>query len=290
MRLHGNAKTTPMARVLIVQRVEAEGWTVEETAEAFGVSTRTVHKWRKRLRQEGLAGAEDRSSVPGRIPHRTQERRVAVILRLRQQRWTQVAIAQRLRMPRSTVGAVVRRHNLGRLPPLNPPPPVIRYERARAGELLHVDIKALGRFGQVGHRIHGDQRRRSRGVGWEHAHVCIDDASRVAYVEVLPTATAADAVAFMRRALRWFGGHGVPVQRVMTDNGAAYISRPFAALCAELKLRHIRTRPYTPRTNGKAERFIQTLLREWAYVRPYRSSARRQRALPSEKNRAQRRP
>lgn len=269
-----------MARVLIVQRVEAEGWTVEETAEAFGVSTRTVHKWRKRLREEGPAGAADGSSAPWRIPHRTQERRVAAILRLREQRWTQAAIAQRLQMPRSTVGAVLRRHNLGRLPPLNAPPPVIRYERARAGELLHVDIKALGRIGQIGHRIHGDQRRRSRGVGWEHAHVCIDDASRVAYVEVLPTATAADAVAFMRRALQWFGSHGIPAERVMTDNGAAYISQTFAALCAELKLRHIRTRPYTPRTNGKAERFIQTLLREWAYVRPYRSSAWRQRALP----------
>jgi transposase InsO family protein len=280
MRLHRNAKTTPMARVLIVQRVEAEGWTVAETAEAFGVSTRTVHKWRARLRAEGLAGVEDRRSVPARIPHRTQGRREAAILRLRQRRWTQRAIGQRLQMPRSTVGAVVRRHGLGRLPPVTAPPPVIRYERARPGELLHVDIKTLGRIGQIGHRIHGDQRRRSRGVGWEHAHVCIDDASRVAYVELRPTATAADAVAVVRRAVRWFARRGVRTERIMTDNGSAYIAQPFAALCAELQLRHLRTRPYTPRTNGKAERFIQTLLREWAYVRPYRSSAWRQRALP----------
>jgi transposase InsO family protein len=280
MRLHRNAKTTPMARVLIVQRVEAEGWTVAETAEAFGVSTRTVHKWRARLRAEGPAGVEDRRAVPRRIPHRTQGRREAAILRLRARRWTQRAIAQRLQMPRSTVGAVVRRHGLGQLPPVTAPPPVVRYQRDRAGELLHVDIKALGRIGQIGHRIHGDLRRRSRGVGWEHAHVCIDDASRVAYVELRPTATAADAVAFVRRAVRWFARRGVRAERVMTDNGAAYLARPFAALCTELQLRHVRTRPYTPRTNGKAERFIQTLLREWAYARPYHSSAWRQRALP----------
>ena len=280
MRLHRNAKTTPMARVLIVQRVEAEGWTVTETAEAFGVSTRTVYKWRARMRAEGPAGVEDRGSVPARIPHRTPGHRVAAIRRLRQRRWTQRAIAQRLQMPRSTVGAVVRRQGLGRLPPVNPPPPVVRYERQGAGELLHVDIKTLGRIGRIGHRIHGDYRRRSRGVGWEQVHVCIDDASRVAYVELRPTATAADAVGFLRRAVRWFARRGVRAERVMTDNGAAYVARPFAAACAELRLRHLRTRPYTPRTNGKAERFIQTLLREWAYVRPYRSSAWRQRALP----------
>jgi transposase InsO family protein len=266
--------------MLIAQRVESEGWTVEETAEAFGVSTRTVKKWRGRVCAEGAAGAEDRSSAPKRIANQTRESRVAAILRLRHQRWTQAAIAHRLQMPRSTVGAIVRRHGLGHLPPMTAPAPVIRYERERAGELLHIDIKAMGRIGQIGHRIHGDQRRRSRGIGWEHVHVCIDDASRVAYVEMLPTATAADAVAFTRRAVHWFAERGVCAERVMTDNGAAYISQPFAALCAELNLRHIRTRPYTPRTNGKAERFIQTLLREWAYVRPYRSSSWRLRALP----------
>lgn len=280
MRVHRNAKTTPMARVLIVQRVEAEGWTVAETAEAFGVSTRTVHKWRARQRAEGRAGLDDRRSVPARIPHRTRERRVAAILRLRAQRWTQHAIARRLSMPRSTVGAVLRRHGMGHLPPVTVPAPVIRYERARPGELLHVDIKPLGRIGQIGHRIHGDHSRRSRGVGWDHVHVCIDDATRVAYVEICPTATALDAVPFVRRAVRWFAQRGVQTERVMTDNGAAYRASAFVALCAELGVRHVRTRPYTPRTNGKAERFIQTLLREWAYARPYRSSAGRRRALP----------
>ena len=174
----------------------------------------------------------------------------------------------------------MRRHGLGRLPPLTPAPPVQRYEWARPGDLVHVDIKALGGIGRIGHRIHGDRRTRVRGIGWEQVHVCIDDASRVAYVEVRPTATTADAVAFVRRAVRWFARRGVRVERLMTDNGAAYRARAFAAACTELGLRHLRTRPYTPRTNGKAERFIQTLLREWAYVRPYRSSAWRQRALP----------
>ena len=157
---------------------------------------------------------------------------------------------------------------------------MIRYQRARPGELLHVDIKPLGRIGQVGHRIHGDHSRRSRGVGWDQVHVCIDDATRVAYVEVRPTAAAPDAIAFVRRAVQWFAQRGVRSERVMTDNGAAYRARAFAATCAELHLRHVRTRPYTPRTNGKAERFIQTLLREWAYAQPYRSSAWRRRALP----------
>src|SRR5262245_3633759 len=276
MKLHRNAKTTPMARVLIIQRVEAEGWTVAETAEAFGVSPRTVHKWRARWRAERAAGLEDRRSGPGHIPHRTQGRRVAAIVRLRQQRWTQRAIARRLSMPRSTVGAVLRRHGMGRLPAVSLPPPVVRYQRARPGELLHVDIKPLGRIGQVGPRIHGDQRRRSRGVGWEQVHVCVDDATRVAYVEVRSTATVPDAIAFVRRAVQWFAQRGVRTERVMTDNGGAYRATQFAGMCAELQVRHVRTRPYTPRTNGKAERFIQTLLREWAYARPYRSSVWRQ--------------
>jgi len=281
MRVHRNAKTTPKARALIVQRVDEEGWTVPETAEAFGVSERTVHKWRGRYRELGAAGLGDRRSVPGTIPHRTQGRRVAAILRLRRDRWTLAAIARRVRLPRSTVGGIVQRAGLGRLPPLQPPPPVRRYERARPGELVHVDIKPLGKIGQIGHRIHGDRRRRSRGIGWDQVHVCVDDATRVAYVEVLASATHADAVGFLTRAVAWFGRRAVRVERVMTDNGSAYVSRAFAAACQRLALRHLRTRPYTPRTNGKAERFIQTLLREWAYVRPYRSSARRRRKLPA---------
>jgi transposase InsO family protein len=280
MRLHGNAKMTPMARALLVRRIDDEGWSVTEAAEAAGVSPRTAYKWRARWRAEGADGLHDRACAPHHQPRRTPGRREAAIRRLRQQRWPQHAIARRLQMARSTVGAVARRQGLGRLPPLQAPTPVVRYQRAQAGELLHIDIKALGRIGQIGHRIHGDQRRRSRGIGWEQVHVCVDDATRLAYVEVLPTATAADAVGFVRRAVRWFAQHGVRTERLMTDNGAAYRAQPFAALCAELQVRHIRTRPYTPRTNGKAERFIQTLLREWAYVRPYSSSARRRGALP----------
>jgi transposase InsO family protein len=279
MRLHPNAKTTPKARALIVQRVVQDGWTVAETAEAFGVSERTVHKWRAREAALGAAGMAEGSSRPRSSPAATPARRVAAVLRLRAQRWTVAAIARRLGMARSTVGAVVQRHGLGRLPPLEAPPPVRRYERAAPGELVHVDIKPLGKIGQVGHRIHGDRRRRTPGIGWEYVHVCVDDATRVAYVEVLAGATQADAVGFVERAVRWFWQQGVPIARVMTDNGGAYLSRAFNAACQRLQLRHLRTRPYTPRTNGKAERFIQTLIREWAYVRAYPSSAVRRRAL-----------
>jgi transposase InsO family protein len=279
MRVHRNARTTPKARALIVQRVETESWSVGETAEAFGVSERTVYKWRARHRSEGVAGLEDRRSVPRRMPARTAAGQEARIVALRGDRLTGLAIAQRLGVPRATVGAVLRRHGLGRLPALAPPEPVRRYERERPGELLHLDIKSLGRIGQVGHRIHGDRRTRIRGIGWEHVHVCVDDASRVAYVELLPTLGHVDAVGFLDRAVAWFAAHGVRAERVLTDNGSAYLSRAFAAACVRLGVQHKRTRPYRPRTNGKAERFIQTLLREWAYRRAYPTSARRRRAL-----------
>jgi transposase InsO family protein len=226
-----------------------------------------------------MSGLLDRRSVPHAMPGRTPPARVAAIAALRARRLSGMAIAQRLGVPRSTVGAVLRRLGLGRLPARDGAAVVQRYERSRPGELVHVDIKSLGRIRGVAHRIHGDRRTRVRGIGWEHVHVCIDDASRVAYVEVLPTAQLVDAVGFLERAVTWFATHGVRVERVMTDNGSAYLSRAWAACCTRLRLRHLRTRPYTPRTNGKAERFIQTLLREWAYVRPYVSSARRRRAL-----------
>lgn len=279
MKLHRNAKTTPKARAVIVQRVEAEGWSVAETAEAFGVSVRTVHKWRARYHAEGEPGLQDRSAAPHRIPHRTSATREARIVALRGQRLAGWMIARRLRLPRATVGAVLRRRGLGRLPAVTAADPVQRYERERPGELLHLDIKSLGRIGVVGHRIHGDRRRYVRGVGWEHVHVCVDDASRVAYVETLPTLTHPDAVGFLERAVAWFARHGVAAERVLTDNGSAYRSQAFAAACTRLRLRHKYTRPYRPRTNGKAERFIQTLLREWAYRRAYATSARRRRAL-----------
>ena len=279
MRLHRNARTTPKARALIVQRVDDEGWSVDETADAFGVSTRTVYKWRARYRAQGPGGLDDRSSAPRRSPRRTAAAREARIVQLRGARLTGLAIAQRVGVPRATVGAVLRRQGLGRLPALTPTEPVRRYERERPGELLHIDIKSLGRIGQVGHRIHGDRRTRIRGIGWEHVHVCVDDRSRVAYGELLPTLGYADAVGFLERAVAWFAARGVPAERVLTDNGSAYRSRAWRTTCARLGLVHKRTRPYRPRTNGKAERFIQTLLREWAYRRAYATSARRRRAL-----------
>jgi transposase InsO family protein len=279
MKVHRNARTTPKARALIVQRVDAEGWSVDETADAFGVSTRTVYKWRARYRASGHGGLDDRSSVPRRSPRQTTAAREARIVQLRGARLTGLAIAQRVGVPRATVGAVLRRQGLGRLPALTPAEPVRRYERERPGELLHVDIKSLGRIGQVGHRIHGDRRTRVRGIGWEHVHVCVDDRSRVAYVELLPTLGYVDAVGFLERAVAWFAARGVRAERVLTDNGSAYLSRAWRAACARLSLAHKRTRPYRPRTNGKAERFIQTLLREWAYRRAYATSARRRRAL-----------
>ena len=279
MKVHRNARTTPKARALIVQRVDAEGWSVLETAEAFGVSVRTVHKWRARFRGAGAAGLEDGSSAPRRIPHRTDAQREQRIVALRAERQTGYAIACRVRMPRATVGAVLRRHGLGRLPAQTPPEPVRRYEREHPGELLHLDIKSLARIVRVGHRIHGDRASRIKGVGWEHVHVCVDDASRVAYVEVLPTLSQTDAAGFLERAVAWFAARGVVAQRVLTDNGGCYRARAFAATCTRLRIRHTRTRPYRPCTNGKAERFIQTLLREWAYQRAYATSARRRCAL-----------
>jgi transposase InsO family protein len=262
-----------------VERVTRDGWTAPEAAAAFGVSDRTVRKWLARFRAEGRAGLADRSTRPTRSPRRTAralERRIAT---WRARRETTARIAAALGLPRSTVGDVLRRLGLGRLPPVEPRPPVVRYERATPGELLHVDTKKLGRIGVVGHRIHGDRTRRVRGLGWEALHVAIDDCSRVAYAELLPDESAASAVAFLERAVAWLAALGVVVERVMTDNALCYTQRRYAEAVARLGLRHKRTRPYTPRTNGKAERFIQTALREWAYAKPYRSSRQRAGAL-----------
>lgn len=278
MRLHRNAKTTPKGRALLIGRVTELGWPMRRAATASGVSVRTGYKWLARYRAEGARGLDDRSSAPRECPHRTRPRHERWVVALRARRLSGPAIARRTGLPYATVGHVLRRHGLGRLPPATPPQPIRRYERAQPGELVHIDTKALGRIDGVGHRIHGD-RRQGRGVGWDHVHVCIDDASRVAYVEVLPTAQQLDSIAFLERAVAWFAARGVVVQRVMSDNGSAYRSRAFAAACQRLALRHLRTRPHSPQTNGKAERFIQTLLREWAYAKPYVSSARRRCAL-----------
>jgi len=270
---------TVKGRVLLIQRVHDARWSVRAAATAAGITVRTAYKWLARYRAGGIAALADRSSRPGRSPHRTPPAQEAIIVALRARRLGGAAISREVAVPRSTVGAVLRRHALGRLRPAPPPEPVRRYERAHPGELVHVDIKQLGRITRVGHRITGDWRHRPRGIGWEFVHVCIDDASRAAYVEVLPTDHATDACAFLARAVAWFAARGVRVERVMTDNGAAYRARAFRTACSALHVRPLRTRPYRPQTNGKAERFIQTLLREWAYAQPYATSADRFRAL-----------
>lgn len=280
MKLHPNAKTTPYAREQIVERVLRLGWSVHDVAQAAGVSVRTVYRWIARYRAEGRAGLQDRPSCARRIVRRTPERRAERIERLRRrQRLTAAQIARRLAMPRSTVAAVLKRRGLERLSRLTPKPAVVRYERARPGELVHLDTKKLGRFRRVGHRITGDRRRPPRGDGWEFAHVCIDDHSRLAYVEVLADERAETCAAFLRRAVRWLQRQGIRTERVLTDNGGGYVSHVFRQTCGELDLLHRRTRPYRPETNGKAERFIQTMLREWAYQRPYRTSNQRIRQL-----------
>jgi transposase InsO family protein len=277
--LHPNAKLTPYTRKLMVERVLELGWAPADAAQAAGVSVRTLWRWVRRAREQ--EGFGDRSSRPRRVPRRTALGRVRKIEKLRRRRFTAPVIARRLRMPRSTVSAVLRRMGLSRLRHLEPPAPVHRYERARPGELLHLDTKKLGRIQGIGHRIHGDRRTRVRGIGWEFAHVCVDDHSRVAYVEMLADERQETVAAFLHRAVRWFRKHGVRAERILTDNGSGYRSHVFAAACAELGLRHLFTQPYRPRTNGKAERFIQTLLREWAYARPYRTSNQRSRRLPA---------
>jgi transposase InsO family protein len=279
MNVHKNARLTPAGRALLADRV-SQGWTARAAADAAGVSLRTARKWIGRHRRGGERRHHDRSSAPRRCPRRVAEQRIAEIERLRRQRMTGPAIAQALGMARSTVGLVLRRLGLGKLRALEPKPAIVRYERDRPGEMIHLDIKKLGQINGVGHRFAGRRPgTHNLGRGWDFLHVCVDDASRLAYTEILPSEGQADTTAFLVRALAWLGRHGVTVERVMTDNGSAYRSKLFAEALRGAGARHVRTRPYTPRTNGKAERFIQTSLREWAYARPYRSSAERTQAI-----------
>ena len=279
MKVHPNAKGTAKSRRLMVRRIEDEGWSVAEAAEAAGYSERSGYKWLRRYREEGLDGLKDRPSVPLRVPGRTPARRVERILALRRKRRTAWEIAQHLGLAWSTVSAVLRREGLGRLAALDPKPVPRRYERARAGELVHLDVKPLARIVRVGHRIHGDRSRTVEGAGWEFAHVAIDDATRLAYVEVLADQRGETAVGFLERALRWFRKRRIRVERLLTDNGSCYVARRFRQACKRHALRHLRTRPYRPETNGKAERFIGTLLGGWAYRRSYRTSNQRTQAL-----------
>jgi transposase InsO family protein len=281
MNAHKNARTTPFGRAVMVRRVLEEGCSVTAVAATFAISTRTVRKWLARFRSEGDAGLQNRSSAPHLVANKLPAPWLAMITRLRREyRMTGEEIAERLHLPRSTVAGHLARLGLGRLVALEPSEPARRYNRARAGELIHFDTKKLARFRRTGHRITGDRRHGSDGAGWEFVHVAVDDASRLAYVEVLPDEKRQATTGFLVRALRWFKHLGIRAERVMTDNGSGYVSRLFRKACRMLRLRHLRTRPYTPKTNGKAERFIQTLLREWAYALPYRSSDRRAADLP----------
>jgi transposase InsO family protein len=278
MDVHQNARTTPRSRAEIVRRVRS-GQRPAVVAAAMGVSEPTVRKWVARYDAAGEGGLRDRSCRPRRSPAATPRVLMSWAESLRRQRWPTADIAKVLSLSASTVARYLRRRGLARLHQLEPAPPSRRYQWARPGDLLHLDVKKLGRIGRIGHRITGDRRSRVRGIGWEFVHVAIDDASRLAYVEVLGDEGGVTTTKFLWRALAWFRRLGIHVRRVLTDNGNGYVSQRFGRLCRSAGLRHRRTRPYTPRTNGKAERFIQTLLREWAYRRPYATSAERRDAL-----------
>jgi transposase InsO family protein len=291
MELHANAALSWSGRRLLCERVLVEGWTLTAAASAAGVSMRCARKWVGRYRSEGEPGLADRSSAPRRVANRTPADRVAVIVLLRRLRMTAAEIAETLQMPLSTVSALLKRTGVGRLGRIGLEQPV-RYERSRPGELVHVDVKKLGRIqGGAGKRIRGGIRQHNnprrtdragtirRTVGWEYVHIAIDDYSRLAYAEVLPDEKATTIVGFLRRAVAFFARHGIRVERLLTDNGGGYRSTVHALACRRLGIRHLRTRPYRPQTNGKAERFIRTLLNGWAYGPIYGSSNERTAAL-----------
>ena len=282
MNVHKNARLTPRSRAELVRRVLEQGQVPKAVATAFGISDKTVNKWVERFKVEGLAGMLDRSSRPHTLRQPTPATTVERIAELRRQRWTGEQIAREVAVSPATVSRVLQRLGLNKLKALEPAEPVRRYERENPGELIHIDIKKLGRFDRVGHRITGDRTGQSnaRGIGWEFVHVCIDDHSRIAFAQVMPTERKECAIAFLKAAIAYYKGLGVTVQRVMTDNGSCYVSKAFRKACKRLRLKHIRTKAYTPKTNGKAERFIQTALRECAYAQAYPTSDRRAQQLP----------
>jgi transposase InsO family protein len=291
MVLHGNAALSWNGRRRLVVRVVVEGWTLTAAAEASEVSVRCARKWVNRFRVEGEQGLRDRSSAPRRVANRTADDRVAAIVKLRSLRFSGAEIAETLGMALSTVSGILTRLGLGRLGRLGLEQPV-RYEHSRPGELVHIDVKRLGRIeGGAGKRVTGGIKRNPdkrkldaagverKTIGWEYVHVCVDDYSRLAYAEVLPNEKATTAIGFLQRAIGFYARRGIAVERVLTDNGSAYVSALHALACRALGIRHSRTRPYRPQTNGKAERFIRTLLNSWAYGAIYRSSTDRTAAL-----------
>lgn len=281
MNMHKNARLTPRGRERIVMLVRS-GQTPKAVSEAVGVCPRTARKWVKRFETEGSAGLQDRSSRPKRLHRPTPQPAVERIEALRRERMTGKAIAAEVGVSPATVSRILKRLGLNSLKALEPAEPVRRYEREHPGELIHIDIKKLGKFNRVGHRITGDRtgQSKTRGIGWEFVHVCIDDASRVAFTQIKPDERKTSACTFLKAAVAYYESLGVKVERVMTDNGSCYRSTAFGRTCKRLGLRHIRTKPYTPKTNGKAERFIQTSLREWAYARAYNTSKERAIELP----------
>ena len=290
MNVHKNARLTPHSRAELVRRVQA-GARPKAVATAFGVDAKTVAKWVKRFEAEGRAGLADRSSRPRKLYRPTPACTVDQVIALRRQRLCGRHIAKETGVSPATVSRILRAARLSRARDLEPPAPVIRYERERPGDLIHLDIKKLGRFAKPGHRITGDRTGQSStrgkrggktwGAGWEYVHVCIDDASRIAFSKVFPDERKESAVAALRACVAYYKSLGITVTRVMTDNGSCYRSHAFRKACAALGIKHIRTKPYTPKTNGKAERFIQTALREWAYARPYETSDHRTAELPN---------
>lgn len=279
MNLHQHARLSPRGRALLVDRILAQGLRVEEAAHAAGVSVRTAYKWLKRFKEEGPEGLADRSSRPRRCPHATPQEVVDQVIEQRRSRQTYRQIAQQLPVAPSTIARLLRRAGLHRLADLEPALPENRYEYAQPGQLLHLDIKKLARFRQPGHRMTDDRTVNSRGIGWEYVHLAIDDHSRVAFGSIEPDERGISACRALMQAVRYYRSLGVRFERVLTDNGACYRSRCFRRLVRRLGMRHLRTRPYTPRTNGKAERLVQTSLREWAYARAYDSSGQRANAF-----------
>jgi transposase InsO family protein len=281
MDLHKNARLSLRSREALVRKVVAENATLKAAAAAFSVSRRTAAKWVQRFRAHGSAGLVDRSSCPHRQPRTTALDLVQQVEQLRRQRWAGNRIALQTGLSRATVSRILRRLQLNRLRYLEPAPPVLRYEHAAPGDLLHLDIKQLGRIGRPSHRVTGNRCDRMIGIGWERLHVAVDDHSRIAFSAVYPDETAPSVIAFLHAALVYYARFGIRFRALLTDNGSAYRSRAFAACCRQLGLHHRFTRPYTPRTNGKAERFIQTALREWTYARTYQNSDERTRELPA---------